>query len=321
MLALIVLTGVLILLVYAWFRVTQPLLPGAPVGQNAPDVDPGRLEAHVRMLAETLAPRDGAHPEGMERAAAYVREEFARAGGAVSEQPFEVGGSTYRNVIAAFGPAAGERVVVGAHYDAAGPLPGADDNASGVAGLIELARLLAKSPPRLRVELVAYALEGPPFFRTRHMGSAVHAASLREQGATVRAMISLEMIGFFSDREGSQLLPSVLLKAVYPTRGDFITVVGKMDQGPLVRLVKKAMRGAAALPVHSINAPRAIPGIDFSDHTNYWDAGYPAVMVTDTAFYRNPHYHTHGDTPDTLDYGRMAMVVQGVFEAVRTLSG
>jgi Zn-dependent M28 family amino/carboxypeptidase len=320
MLALIVLAGILLLLGSLWFRVTQPLLPVTP-GRGAPAVEPARLEAHVRMLSGTLSPRDAAHPEGMERAAAYVRSEFARAGAAVSEQPFDVGGKTYRNVIAAFGPEAGERVVVGAHYDTAGPLPGADDNASGVAGLIELARLLAKSPPRLRVELVAFALEEPPFFRTRHMGSAVHARSLKEQGAPVRGMISLEMIGYFSEREGSQRLPSPLLKAVYPTRGDFITVVGKMDQGPLARLVKRAMRGAAPLPVYSVNAPRAVPGIDFSDHLNYWDAGYDAVMVTDTAFFRNPNYHTPDDTPDTLDYGRMAMVVRGVYEAVLALSG
>lgn len=320
MLTLVILSGLLLLVGGVWFRVTQPLLPAAR-GREAPAVDPARLEAHVRMLSETLSPRDAAHPEGMGAAADYVRGEFERAGAAVSEQRFEVGGTAYRNVIAAFGPAEGERVVVGAHYDAAGPLPGADDNASGVAGLVELAHLLAKSAPRLRVELVAFALEEQPFFRTEQMGSAVHARSLREKGVPVRAMISLEMIGFFSDREGSQRLPSTLLKAFYPTRGDFITVVGKMDQGPLVRTVKRAMRGATPLPVYSINAPRSIPGIDFSDHASYWDAGYGAVMVTDTAFYRNPHYHTRTDTAETLDYVRMAAVVRGVYEVVQALCG
>lgn len=319
MLTLVILSAVLLFVGGVWFRVTQPLLP-VPRGKEAPAVEPARLEAHVRMLSGTLSPRDAAHPQGIEAAAAYVRAEFERAGGEVSEQRYDVAGTTYRNVIAAFGPAGGERVVVGAHYDAAGPLPGADDNASGVAGLIELAYLLAKSPPRLRVELVAFALEEPPFFRTPHMGSAVHARSLREQGVRVRAMLSLEMIGYFSEREGSQRLPSPLLKAVYPTRGDFITIVGKMDQGALVRAVKRAMRGATPLPVYSINAPRAIPGVDFSDHANYWDAGYEALMVTDTAFYRNPNYHTRADTADTLDYARMAMVVRGVYGAVLALS-
>lgn len=320
MLTLTILTVFLFLLAAGWFRVTQPLLPSARTPE-APPVDPARLEAHVRMLSQTLAPRDAAHPEGMARAADYVRGEFERAGAGVSEQPFVAAGRSYRNVVAAFGPGAGERVVVGAHYDAAGPLPGADDNASGVAGLIELAHHLGSSPPpRLRVELVAYALEEPPFFRTQQMGSAVHARSLREQGAAVRAMISLEMIGYFRDEEGSQRLPSPLLKAFYPTRGDFIAVVGKTDQGSLVRLVKRAMRAAGPLPVYSINAPRSIPGVDFSDQLNYWDQGYDAVMVTDTAFYRNPNYHTARDTPDTLDYRRMALVVRGVSEAVRALS-
>jgi hypothetical protein len=320
MLTLIVLAGILLLFAGLWFRVTQPLLPFTR-RQDAPAVDPARLEAHVRLLSGGHSPRDAAHPEGMDAAAAYVRGEFEHTGGAVWEQPFDVGGQTYRNVIAAFGPESGETVVVGAHYDTAGPLPGADDNASGVAGLIELAHLLAKSPPRLRVELVAFALEEPPFFRTRHMGSAVHARGLREKGTRVRAMISLEMIGYFSDREGSQHLPSPLLKALYPTRGDFISVVGKMDQGPLARAVKKAMLAATPLPVYSVNAPRAIPGIDFSDHMNYWEAGYDAVMVTDTAFLRNPNYHTRRDTPETLDYGRMAMVVRGVYGAVMALAG
>ena len=281
---------------------------------------PERLEARVRMLSEKLVPRDGGHPDGLDRAAAYIRAEFEAAGGAVSDQPYAVGGRAYRNVIASFGPDTAERVVVGAHYDTAGPLPGADDNASGVAGLLELARLLGKSSPPLRVELVAFTLEEPPFFRTDDMGSAVHAGSLKRQGVTVRAMLSLEMIGYFSDREESQGFPSPVLKAFYPSRGDFIAVVGKFDQGRLVRRVKKAMLGATPLPVHSINAPRSVPGVDFSDQMNYWEAGYEAVMITDTAFYRNPNYHTVQDTAGTLDYKRMAMVVEGVYAAVFALS-
>jgi Zn-dependent M28 family amino/carboxypeptidase len=279
-----------------------------------------RLKAHVRKLSEDLAPRDWAHPDWLERAADYIRGEFQAAGGGVADQPYTVGGRTYRNVIASFGPETQERVVVGAHYDAAGPLPGADDNASGVAGLLELARLLGASPPLLRVELVAFSLEEPPFFRTGGMGSAVHARSLKEQGVPVRAMISLEMIGYFSDLDGSQQLPSPLLKALYPSRGDFIAVVGKLDQVRLVRRVKRAMLGAAPLPVYSINAPRAVPGVDFSDQLNYWEAGYDALMITDTAFYRNPNYHTARDTAGTLDYARMAMVVDGVHAAVLNLS-
>jgi Zn-dependent M28 family amino/carboxypeptidase len=314
---------VIVLLVVLWFMATQPLLSGArsSAGEGARAADAARLAAHVRELSETFAPRDAAHTENLDRAAAYLRAEFERAGGRVSEQPFRVGSRTYRNVVASFGAEDGERVVVGAHYDTAGAQPGADDNASGVAGLLELARLLGEMPPTgARVDLVAYTLEEPPYFRSANMGSRVHADSLRSEGVRVRAMISLEMIGYFSDAEESQTYPVGLLKAFYPSRGNFIAVIGRFGRGSLVRRVKRAMTQATELPVYSINAPRAIPGVDFSDHLNYWNAGYEAAMITDTAFYRNPHYHAATDTPDTLDYKRMAMVVEGVRAAVLELA-
>ncbi|HEV2854397.1 MAG TPA: M28 family peptidase [Thermoanaerobaculia bacterium] len=283
-------------------------------------VDPARLEAHVRALAEDFIPRDEDHPENLDQAAAYIRRQLEQAGGRVEDQAFDVAGNTYRNVIARFGPETRERIVVGAHYDAAGPYPGADDNASGVAGLIELAFLLGKGGLPLQVELVAYTLEEPPYFASGAMGSAVHAASLKKQGIPVRAMISLEMIGYFTDAPGSQELPAPFLKLLYPSKGNFIAVVGKLGQGSLVGKVKKAMKRAAPLPVESINAPTSLPGVDLSDHRNYWAAGYPAVMLTDTAFFRNPHYHGESDTPDTLDYRRMALVVEGVYGAVKALA-
>jgi len=312
-----VLTAVSVLVSVAilWFVLTQPTWRTSD--ENLPaSIDPARLERHTRMLSETFVPRDAGHPENLDRAAAYVRDEFEKAGGRVVEQPFQVDGSTYRNVIACFGPETQDRIVVGAHYDAFEEWPGADDNAGAVAGLIELAHLLRKSSLNTLVELVAYSLEEPPYYGTPHMGSAVHASSLKARNRSVRIMICLEAIGFFNDRQGSQKFPFILLKAFYPSRGDFIAVVGKMDQTDVVRRVKRAMRGVSPLPVHSINAPAIVPGIDFSDHRNYWREGWKAVMITDTAFYRNASYHTAGDTADTLDYKRMAMVVQGVHQAV-----
>jgi Zn-dependent M28 family amino/carboxypeptidase len=281
-----------------------------------PPVQPARLAAHVRMLSETFVPRNEAHPENLDRAAAYIRKVFETEGGRVEEQPFQVGGRTYRNVIAHFGPETRERIVVGAHYDAAGPLPGADDNASGVAGLLELARLLGKSAPPAHVELVAFTLEEPPYFAGPMMGSALHASSLKKKGIKVRAMISLEMIGYFTDEPGSQEYPHPSLKLLYPSTGNFIAVVGRIGQGSLAGRIRKRMRRATPLPVHSLNAPSWLPGVDFSDHRSYWDEGWAAVMITDTAFYRNDNYHTAADTAGTLDYGRMAMVVQGVHAAV-----
>lgn len=288
-------------------------------------VDPQRLKGHVSMLAQTLAPRDHSHPRNLDRVAAYVQREFEMAGGVVSQQPFQVRGMTYRNVRAFFGPDTRERVVIGAHYDAAGPLPGADDNASGVAGLIELARLLGRSsqrtPLKTSVELVAFTLEEPPFFATPHMGSAVHAAALKREKVPVRLMLSLEMIGYFSDAPNSQRYPVAAMELIYPSVGNFIGVVGKAGQGAAVKRIKKAMQGASSLPVHSINAPPALPGIDLSDHRNYWNVGYEAAMITDTSFFRNPAYHTAQDTADTLDYERMAMVVEGVYAVVLAEAG
>lgn len=297
---LVVLIFALLLLV-SWFWVTQPLLSSAnPRVERT--VEPSRLEAHVRKLSVELAPRDESEIENLDRVAAYIKDEFTQTGAFVSEQPYRVQGKSYRNVIAQFGPDSAERIVVGAHYDTAGPLPGADDNASGVAGLIELARLLGQQPPPLRIELVAFTLEEPPYFRTTVMGSSVHAESLRKQNVSVRAMFSLEMIGYFSDAPKSQHFPASIFGVLYPSTGNFIAVVGRLREGLLVRRTKTAMREAAPLPVYSINAPIFISGVDFSDQLNYWHAGYNAVMITDTAFFRNRNYHTAQDTVEKLDY-------------------
>ncbi len=310
-----VLASVLVAVAFLCVYVTQPLLglERRPSGVRA---DPAQLRTHVEALC-SLSPRTGAHRDNLDRAADYIRARFAAEGVEVSFQPHET--EPYRNVIARLGPDTRERIVVGAHYDAAGPGVGADDNASGVAALLELARILRSGELPMRIELVAYALEEPPFFRTRFMGSFVHADGLRRSGAAVRAMICLEMIGFYSDSPGSQRYPLRAMGLLYPSKGDFIAVAGCLGQAGLVRRVKRAMAESATLRVRSINAPRFVPGVDFSDHLNYWDAGFPAVMVTDTAFYRNPNYHLATDTHETLDYPRMALVVEQVYGAVQAL--
>ena len=316
---LLVVLIIIVLLIGVWFWMTQPLLSRATPNSER-TVDPSRLEAHVRKLSIELGPRDVRHIENLDKVAAYIKNEFSQTGAFVSEQVYRVQGRSYRNVIAHFGPETEERIIVGAHYDAAGPFPGADDNASGVAGVIELARLLSQQQPPMRVELVAFSLEEPPYFRTTGMGSLVHAKSLRQQNVRVRVMFSLEMIGYFSDAPNSQLFPVGLLSAFYPSKGNFISVVGRLSEGLLVRRTKAAMRNATPLPVYSINAPRFIPGVDLSDQVNYWYSGYDALMITDTAFYRNRNYHTAEDTAEKLDYKRMAMVVEGVYAAVMDLA-
>jgi Zn-dependent M28 family amino/carboxypeptidase len=281
---------------------------------------PDRLQRDVEMLARTFGPRSFPDTEKLNLVAQYIRHQFDASGAVTSEQTFVVSGKQYKNVIAHFGPEAGERIVVGAHYDSYGDKPGADDNASGVAGLLELARLLGAANLPMSVELVAYTLEEPPVFRSPLMGSAVHAKSLKEKQIKVRAMICLEMIGYFSDESGSQQYPVPGMSLFYPERGNYVAVVGSFGNIGLVRKVKRLMTEGSSLPVRSTNAPRSLPGIDFSDHANYWDLGYPAVMITDTAFYRNKNYHQHTDLADTLDYKRMAMVVDQVYAAVMGLS-
>ena len=316
---LFIILFVLVLPVFAtWILVAQPTLT-----QSSPSLlkaDSSRLKAHVVELSETYSPRSYAHTENLDRCAAYIQSHFKRAGADTSIQKFSVTGKIYQNVIGLFGAPTTERIIIGAHYDARAKTPGADDNASGVAGLIELAYLIAKAKLSTGIELVAYPLEEPPFFGTEDMGSAHHAKWLHEQKVDVKCMMALEMIGYFSSDPGSQSYPMPVLKIFYPDKGNFIAIVGRLDQRGIVKNIKQLMQGATDLPVYSVNAPTFVSGIDFSDHRNYWKYGYDAVMITDTAFYRNPHYHKPGDTADSLNYELMGKVVIQVFEAVKGLA-
>lgn len=303
---------------YAWYRLAQPFVTAAQAPPAGAAALPDRLEQHVRKLSVDFSGRSFDNPARLEGAARYIESEFAALGLAVQSQRFNARGRPYRNLVVALGPDTPEVLVIGAHYDVDNDQagisdpPGADDNASGVAGLIELARLLKDQPLRQRIELVAYANEEPPFFRTPEMGSAVHARSLSAAGRRASLMLSLECIGYFSDEPGSQDYPVGLLGAVYPSTGNFIALVGRMEDGAVTREVKAALLSASDLPVASINAPAFVVGVDFSDHLNYWHEGFVALMLTDTAFYRNKAYHTADDTPERLDYARMAKVIDGV---------
>lgn len=301
-----------------WIMLAQPTLRSSPPSDI--QVSAENLEKHVRMLSEQFVPRNAAAIANMNRTADYIKAEFEKAGkGTVSEQWYQVGSYRYRNVSLIMGDPTAPRVVIGAHYDGYGPHPGADDNASGVAGLIELAKLIADHPPKTAIEFVGYPLEEPPYFATSKMGSSKHVGHLRKNGIKCKYMISLEMIGYFTDERGTQHYPIKFLHLFYPEKGNFITVVGNNQNRSLTKNFKIAMKGATELPVVSICGPAAIPGIDFSDHRNYWHAGIPALMITDTAFYRNTAYHTPRDTADRLNYTKMAMVVTGVYEGIQKL--
>ncbi|MCC2545028.1 M28 family peptidase [Hymenobacter sp. BT175] len=294
------------------------LQAAAPLlAQPAGPADTLRLRRHLLALTSTPEPRNYRHLASLNQAADYIRNELQAAGARLQEQPYEVQGKTYRNVIASFGPEAGERLVVGAHYDVCGEQPGADDNGTGVAALLELARLLGgqKSIP-CRIDLVAYTLEEPPFFRSKSMGSYVHAKSLHDAGVKVKGMVALEMLGYYDDRKGTQDYPLAPLKLIYGGRGNYVTVAQKFGNGRFGRQFARQYKAAAGLPVKRFKAPAWLPGIDFSDHLNYWQFDYSAVLLTDTAFYRNKHYHEPTDTLDRLDMRRLGLSVDALLAVV-----
>ena len=298
-----------------WWFISQPTFSHNTYSKKTVDVQ--RLRQTIQVLSEDYNPRNYQNVTNLNKSAAYIKDHFEKAGASsISYQRYSIQGNEYVNVIAIFGSNNKERLIIGAHYDSFGNTPGADDNASGVAGLIELAYLFGKYPVSESVELVAYTLEEPPFFGTQFMGSAHHAKTLVEQEISVSLMICLEMIGYYTDQPGSQGFPYKILRLFYPDRGDFLAVVGRLDQRRYIKQIKGFMKGSTDLPIYSISVPSAVPGIDFSDHRNYWHHNLPAVMITDTAFYRNKAYHETGDTIDRLNFKKMAQAVISVYEAV-----
>jgi peptidase M28-like protein len=264
-----------------------------------------RLRLHVAALAAAERNTD------LETPARYIEAAFSRLGLEPRSQYFRSGGREVRNIEAGSGA-----IVVGAHYDTVPGSPGADDNASGVAVLIELAALAARE--RLSVRFVAFANEEMPFFSTAEMGSTAWARSARQRGERI-TMLSLEMLGYYRDAPGSQRYPAPL-GWFYPDRGDFIAFVGDLGARPLVRRAIAAFRNSAEFPSEGLAAPAFVPGVTWSDHWSFRQQHYPAIMVTDTAFYRYPHYHLPSDTPEKLDYERMARVTLGLAGMLRELA-
>ncbi len=311
--------AIILLVMSAWFVTTQPMFISAK-STSTPDVDPQLLKSHVVMLSETL-PSRGGFEKSLNPTIEWIEQQIQPFGNS-TRQSYKVNNETFFNILLDFGPplsaASDEIIIVGAHYDTAHSYPGADDNASGVAALIELARLLSQNEKVLtsHIQLAFYTLEEPPYFRTEKMGSFIHASRLKEKQQKVKMMIALDMVGYFSDEKSSQHFPLPLMEKFYSDKGNFIAVVGNLSNMFTVRGVKKGMASATELPVYSINAPTLIQGIDFSDHLNFWHFGYPAVLITDTSFMRNTAYHTQQDTADRLDYVKIAEVVKGLYQTV-----
>lgn len=280
------------------------------------------LIATVRYLAVDVGERSYLQVGKLNIAADHIEERMRSYGCTVRRQHFRYRGNVYSNIIAEVRGTKDTRdgiLVIGAHYDTVIGTPGADDNASGVAGLLELARLTSLNPLQRTVRFAAFSLEEPPAFTTRNMGSYVYAQSIHDEGIKICGMISLEMLGYYCDREGCQFYPAPLFRWFYPDKGNFIAFVGNTSSRPFTRAVKNSFAGMSPLPVESLNTISLIPGVNFSDHRSFWIFGFPAFMITDTAFYRNPNYHGNGDTPETLDYEKMAELVTGLYKALADL--
>ncbi|HTQ73707.1 MAG TPA: M28 family peptidase [Burkholderiales bacterium] len=306
----------------SWFMTATP---GASHRGPLPPLDPEgrRLAENLRKHVVGVASEEHnvAHPAALERSARYIEATLKGLGYAVSRQEFETKGVKVRNLEVRKG--AGEKVVViGAHYDSAQDAVGADDNGSGVAALIELARFLKTVQPAegLEVRLVFYVNEELPWFGTDNMGSFVHSMSLVREGREVVAMLSLETIGWYSENFDSQRYPFPF-SLFYPSKGNFVGFVANLSSRSLMRRVVGAFRRAVEFPSEGVAAPESIPGIGWSDQWAYWKFGWPAVMVTDTAVFRYPHYHTLRDTPDKVSYERLARVVKGLESVLRDLAG
>ena len=279
------------------------------------------LQRHVEHLAGTIGPRDLSHFDALVAATTYVENALSGAGYTVQRHSYKVYSRDVFNLEAeraGTGPT-DEILVIGAHYDTVHDTPGADDNASGTAELIEIARRLTRANVARTVRFVAFVNEEPPYFKQESMGSLVYARNCRRNGDLIVGMWSLETMGYYDASEGSQTYP-IGLDWFLPPRGDFVAFVGNTASGSLVRRTTAVFRNFAEMPSEGIAAPAFIPGIDFSDHWSFWQAGFPGLMITDTAFNRNERYHQPTDLPNTLDYDRLSRVVVGLAEVAIELA-
>lgn len=283
------------------------------------------LRLHVDRLAGLIGPRYLQKPKTITATIGYIEGQWANMGYKSTRECFDALGDQATNLIVevAGSKRADEIVVLGAHYDTVFSTPGADDNASAVAVLLEVGRLLSGVTLNRTIRFVAFACEEPPYFNVDAMGSQHHARQSRLRGDKILGMLCLEMVGYYSTADNSQNVPPLIpkwLHRFFPSRGDFLAAIGNLPSWKLCwRFRRGFKRGARSMPLFSICLPEKINEIRLSDNSSFWDQGYPALMLTDTSFLRNPHYHRATDTPETLDYRRMSEVTQGVASALRYL--
>lgn len=277
------------------------------------------LAADVQTLAGEIGERNMRRYPQLNAAADFIEDSFSRAGLQPRRDTYEVGGLACHNIEAEIRGARPQILVIGAHYDSVFGSPGANDNGSGVAALLALARRFAGKPTGQTLRFVAFVNEEPFYFQSEQMGSFVYASRCKARGDQISGMISLETIGYFSDAPRSQTYPAPGLSAFYPATGNFISFVGNVGSRALLRRSIALFREQAKLPSEGAALPSFIPGVGWSDQWAFWQHGYPGIMITDTAPFRYPHYHEATDTPDKLDYDRFALVVSGVEKVIEGL--
>ena len=299
-------------------------MPGKNI-LNAAELSPAEivlreeLRADVQKLAGEIGERNMHHYPQLMAAADFIEKSFSSAGLQPRRDTYQLNDLPCHNIETEIHGASRQIIVIGAHYDSVLGAPGANDNGSGMAAVLALARRLAKKQPSQTLRFVAFVNEEPPYFQTSQMGSLVYASRCKARGDQISAMISLETIGYFSDAPDSQVYPSPLLGAFYPRVGNFIGFVGNIDSRRLVRRALSSFRRAERLPSEGAAVPAFIPGVAWSDHWSFWQQGYPAIMITDTAPFRYPHYHALTDTPDKLEYDRFALAVSALENVIEDL--
>ena len=304
-----------------WFGMRMP-------GKSIPKAAPlssdeialrDELRASVQKLAGEIGERNMWHYGQLNTAADFIEDSFSRAGLQTRRDSYDMRGQACHNIDAEIPGARPEILLIGAHYDSVFGSPGANDNGTGVAATLGLARRFARTKPEHTLRFVAFVNEEPPYFLSGEMGSLVYARRCKARGDKISAMISLETIGYFSDAPHSQTYPSPGLGIFYPKVGNFIGFVSNVHSRALLRRVIALFRKHAKIRSEGAALPAFVPGVGWSDQWSFWRQGYPAIMVTDTAPFRYPYYHSSSDTPDKLDYDRFTLVVRGMEKVIEDL--
>lgn len=273
------------------------------------------VEEIVNKLAVEIGIRNYVYFDNLKKTEEYIVDKFKDLGYDVSFSSYYIKDKKFNNIVAQLSEQdSDEEIIIGAHYDSCFN-PGADDNASGIAGLLELARLLKNEDIKTNIKFIAFVNEEPPFFASEMMGSRIYAKQAKQKGARIKAAIIMDLIGYYNDEPNSQkYLP--FMGPFYPNKADFITCIGNIPSRKVVKSLKMHFKKESDFPFESLVAPSLTPYVNFSDHWSFWQEGYPAVLITDTAFLRNKNYHIKSDLPDTLNYEKLAVMINGLKDAI-----